>query len=87
MEKHRSTVEQVRSRIEQLYETKTAFRIYHGSTNSTRRANFDRDAIVDVSSLNHVLSIDKKKRTALVEPNVPMDALVRPSSWSFLASQ
>jgi delta24-sterol reductase len=77
MDAHRSTVEQVRLRIEHLYETKTAFRIYHGSTNSTRTANFDRDAIVDISSLNHVLSIDQKKRTALVEPNVPMDALVR----------
>lgn len=77
MEQHKATVETVRSRIQHFYNTKTGFRVYHGSTNSTRHANFDRDSIVDVSSLNHVLSIDREKRTALVEPNVPMDALVR----------
>lgn len=33
--------------------------------------------MVDTSSLNHVLKIDKKTKTALVEPNVPMDALVK----------
>ena len=77
MEQHKATVETVRSRIQHFYNTKTGFRVYHGSTNSTRHANFDRDSIVDVSSLNHVLSIDREKKTALVEPNVPMDALVR----------
>lgn len=77
MEDHRSTVDKVRSRIQHFYDLKAPFRVYHGSTNSTRHADFDRDQIVDVSSLNHVLSIDRNKRTALVEPNVPMDALVR----------
>ncbi|KAF2132308.1 FAD binding domain-containing protein [Dothidotthia symphoricarpi CBS 119687] len=77
MEAHIATVQKVRSRVEHFYATTTPFRVYHGSTNSTRHADFDRDAIVDVSSLNHVLSIDYENRTALVEPNVPMDALVR----------
>lgn len=77
MDAHRATVEKVRSRIQHFYDIKKPFRVYHGSTNSTRHANFDRDAIVDVSSLNHVLSIDTKSMIAKVEPNVPMDALVR----------
>ncbi|KAF1838584.1 FAD binding domain-containing protein [Decorospora gaudefroyi] len=77
MESHQNIVEKVRSRIQHFYQTKTAFRVYHGSTNSTRHADFDRDTIVDVSSLNRVLSIDRDNRTAIVEPNVPMDALVR----------
>ncbi|KAI2478739.1 FAD binding domain containing protein [Pyrenophora tritici-repentis] len=77
MERHKAAVETVRRRIQQFYHARTAFRVYHGSTNSTRHVDFDRDAIVDVSTLNHVLSIDYDKRTALVEPNVPMDALVR----------
>ncbi|KAF2034325.1 FAD-binding domain-containing protein [Setomelanomma holmii] len=77
MDAHEATVGKIRSRIQHFYQTKTPFRVYHGSTNSTRHANFDRDAIVDVSSLNHVLVIDHARRTALVEPNVPMDALVR----------
>jgi delta24-sterol reductase len=77
MDAHRLTVERVRYRIQHFYELKKPFRVYHGSTNSTRYAGFDRDAIVDVSNLNHVLSIDRQKQTAFVEPNVPMDALVR----------
>jgi FAD/FMN-containing dehydrogenase len=77
MDTHKAAVERVRSRIQHFYQTKTAFRVFHGSTNSTRHAGFDPDTIVDVSSLNHVLSIDYEKKTALVEPNVPMDALVR----------
>jgi delta24-sterol reductase len=76
MDAHKATVAKVRSRIEHFYETKSPFRVYHGSTNSTRRANFDRDSIVDVSSLNQVLFIDHERKTALVEPNVAMDVLV-----------
>jgi delta24-sterol reductase len=77
MDAHSIAVEKVRTRVQHFYDLKRPFRVYHGSTNSTRHANFDRDAIVDVSSLNHVLSINPEKRTAMVEPNVPMDALVR----------
>lgn len=76
MERHQATVETVRSRVQHFYATNTAFRIYHGSTNSTRHADFDRDTIVDVSTLNHILSINHDAQTALVEPNVPMDVLV-----------
>ncbi|KAH9868797.1 hypothetical protein J1614_007871 [Plenodomus biglobosus] len=77
MDNHNVAVERVRTRIQHFYANKTPFRVYHGSTNSTRYTNFDGDAIVDVSSLNNVLSIDHAQKTALVEPNVPMDALVR----------
>ncbi|KAH8707060.1 hypothetical protein GQ44DRAFT_629088 [Phaeosphaeriaceae sp. PMI808] len=77
MDTHKAVVEKICATIQQFYNTKTPFRVYHGSTNSTRHASFDRDAIVDVSSLNHVLSINFEKGTALVEPNVPMDSLVR----------
>ncbi|KAF2020354.1 FAD-binding domain-containing protein [Aaosphaeria arxii CBS 175.79] len=75
--RHGRDVEQIRSSISHFYQSKTPFRVYHGSTNSTRHANFQRDAIVDVSSLNHVLHIDVERKTALVEPNVPMDELVQ----------
>lgn len=33
--------------------------------------------MIDTSSLSHVISVDLEKRTALVEPNVPMDSLVK----------
>lgn len=77
MDRHDSAVQTIRSRIAHFYESKTAFRVYHGSTNSTRHANFDRDAVVDVSGLDKIISIDTETKIATVEPNVPMDALVR----------
>lgn len=76
MDAHIAAVKSVSTRVRQFYDTKTAFRVYHGSTNSTRHAGFDSDAIVDVSTLNKIISIDKQARTAIVEPNVPMDRLV-----------
>ncbi|KAF9699089.1 hypothetical protein EKO04_003319 [Ascochyta lentis] len=73
---HDRRVSTLRSRITHFHTTNTPFRIYHGSTNSTRHASFDPSAIIDVSSFNNILSIDASTQTALVEPNVPMDALV-----------
>jgi FAD/FMN-containing dehydrogenase len=32
--------------------------------------------MIDISGLDHILSIDKKAMTAVVEPNVPMDKLI-----------
>ncbi|KAK7947070.1 uncharacterized protein PG986_011391 [Apiospora aurea] len=55
-------------------ERKQGFRIFHGSTNNTRPAHEDR--AIDISPLNRVLKIDPRARTAVVEPNVPMDKLV-----------
>ncbi|KAF1949952.1 FAD-binding domain-containing protein [Byssothecium circinans] len=77
MDAHHDAVEAIAGQVHHFYSNKTAFRVYHGSTNSTRHASFDRDAIVDVSTLNNIISIDREKRTAVVEPNVPMDVLVR----------
>lgn len=36
----------------------------------------DPKKVVDTSRLNHVVSVDTEKQTALVEPNVSMDRLV-----------
>ncbi|KAI1758688.1 hypothetical protein GGR53DRAFT_472098 [Hypoxylon sp. FL1150] len=47
-----------------------------GSTNSTRTVAKSRDNTVDTSALSHVLDIDDVKKTAIVEPIVPMDGLV-----------
>lgn len=73
---HDNRVSALQSRIIHFHSTSTPFRIYHGSTNSTRHASFDPSTIVDVSSFQNILSIDPSTSTALVEPNVPMDALV-----------
>ncbi|KAF2621296.1 FAD-binding domain-containing protein [Macroventuria anomochaeta] len=73
---HDRRVSTLQSRIAHFHSTSTPFRIYHGSTNSTRHASFDPFAIIDVSSFNNILSINASTQTAIVEPNVPMDALV-----------
>lgn len=71
---HKDAVKGIADSVRGFYERNEKFRIFHGSTNSTR--NVQRDKMVDTSSLSHVLSVDTEKRTALVEPNVPMDRLV-----------
>ncbi|KAJ4398061.1 hypothetical protein N0V91_010465 [Didymella pomorum] len=73
---HQRCVEELREKVAHFHSTSTPFRIYHGSTNSTRHVDFDRSQIINVSHLNKVLSIDVSTMTALVEPNVPMDKLV-----------
>lgn len=73
---HDDAVAAVSLRVRHFCEAKQHFRIYHGSTNSTRASQRWRNNTVDTSSLNHVLAVDVNSKTALVEPNVPMDALV-----------
>lgn len=77
MDRHATLVRSVSARIASFHASKTPFRIYHGSTNSTRPMDFEQDHIVDTSELNQVLEFDVDRKTVVVEPNVPMDALVR----------
>jgi len=75
-EAHINKVRRITSEVNNLYHAKTPFRVFHGSTNSTRILLFKKDEMLDVSDLNEVLSINKAAMTAIVEPNVPMDKLV-----------
>src|SRR5277367_2630336 len=77
MERHKEAVAVIASTVLHFYNRKEPFRIFHGSTNSTRPLVLQRNGMVDTSSLNHVLKVDIKAKTALVEPNVPMDKLVK----------
>ncbi|TLS24035.1 hypothetical protein PpBr36_08110 [Pyricularia pennisetigena] len=74
MERHRQAVAKIASSVARFFERKEPYRIFHGSTNTTRPLQHKRH--VDISALNNVLSVDVAKRRALVEPNVPMDRLV-----------
>ena len=74
MDRHHRTVAQVASRVKEFYARKESFRIFHGSTNSTRPNLKKR--VIDISALRNVIQVDKTSKTALVEPNVPMDRLV-----------
>src|SRR3989344_8796993 len=73
---HQQKINRVADRVLYLSSAGTKIRVYHGSTNTTRTLRRRRDEIVDVSDLNRVLKIYPKKRTALVEPNVPMDKFI-----------
>lgn len=74
MEQHRNIVGGVAAAVQGFSERGEPYRIFHGSSNSTRTRVSTNT--IDISALSNVVSIDEKKRTALVEPNVPMDRLV-----------
>ena len=76
METHKNAVAKISAQVKYFHERKKPFRIYHGSTNSTRPSRRQRDQMIDITNLNHVLRVDTEAKSALVEPNVPMDALV-----------
>lgn len=75
MPPHEEVVAQISTTIKALFGRRQSFRIFHGSTNSTRPVHQDRT--VDISALSNVLKVDLSSNTAIVEPNVPMDKLVR----------
>jgi delta24-sterol reductase len=74
MERHHKAVSRIAATVQGHFARKEPFRISHGSTNSTRPNVKKR--VVDISELRNVLKVDTQTRTALVEPNVPMDRLV-----------
>jgi delta24-sterol reductase len=74
---HARSVAAISARVHHFYTHKIPFRIFHGSTNSTRSQAFQPNRMVDTSGLNHVLDVNTAAKTALVEPNVPMDELVK----------
>jgi Delta24-sterol reductase len=76
MDAHDAAVAVIAERIKQFHQKQKPFRIYHGSTNSTRPSEKNSENTVDTSKLNNVISLDKAKKTIVVEPNVAMDALV-----------
>ncbi|KAI4217687.1 MAG: hypothetical protein LQ351_000283 [Letrouitia transgressa] len=76
MQNHRNIVQKIATSVQHYFKGREPFRIYHGSTNSTRQTTHWRENIVDISPLSRVLKVDTNTRTALVEPNVPMDRLV-----------
>ncbi|KAG7286112.1 hypothetical protein NEMBOFW57_008415 [Staphylotrichum longicolle] len=76
MERHKATVSALAASVRALFATRTPYRIFHGSTNSTRPRPSASHKTLDISALRHVLAVDPARRVALVEPNVPMDRLV-----------
>jgi Delta24-sterol reductase len=76
MGSHNEAVSTIAASVRTFYDRKSPYRIYHGSTNSTRQSALTRNGMIDVSKLNRVLHVDTAAKTALVEPNVAMDELI-----------
>jgi hypothetical protein len=76
MHKHNLAVEELEKKIRAFHSHETPFHIYHGSTKSTRRVQFEQNKVVDITGLSTILHIDKGMKTALVEPNVSMGQLL-----------
>lgn len=76
MDSHNAAVQRISSEVRHFFDRKEPFRINHGSTNSTRNLKSKSTNFVNTGDLNKVLHIDTQRKTALVEPNVPMDRLV-----------
>ena len=74
--RHKAAVSRISTQVAQFHKARTPFRIFHGNTNSTRPSIRTLSETVDISDLDHVISVDTERRTCLVEPNVPMDLLV-----------
>lgn len=76
MDEHKTRVQTIATQVKAFHDRGERYRIYHGTTSTTRKTKLDRNAVVDTSRMDHVLHIDEEKLTALVEPNVSMDKLV-----------
>jgi hypothetical protein len=74
IEQHAQTVEAISAAVRGYYERKEKFRIYHGSTNSTRSGR--KKNLLDTSKLKNVINVDVQAKTCLVEPGVSQDRLV-----------
>ncbi|KXH59337.1 FAD binding domain-containing protein [Colletotrichum salicis] len=74
--KHRRRVNIIAAKARRLARDGIKYRIYHKTTNSTRSSTREPEAIIDISGLDQIVSIDKRRRRAGVEPNVSMEALV-----------
>jgi len=72
---HEQRVTRISQSVNRFYKENVPFRIFHGSSNSTRAAA--RQKVVDISDLNHIISVDEVKKTVLVEPGIAMDSLVK----------
>ncbi|KAL8638753.1 MAG: hypothetical protein Q9226_008963 [Calogaya cf. arnoldii] len=74
---HDKTVEDISNTVRNFHKKGVKFRIRHGSTNSTRQTATKGQNFVDTGPLSNILDVEQARQTCLVEPNVPMDQLVK----------
>lgn len=79
MEGHKSNVDRIACQVRSFYERKEGFRIYHGTTSTTRKTKLSYDNVIDTSGFDNVLEVDTNRCVAVVEPNVSMFKLAEQS--------
>lgn len=75
LEEHQAAVKRIQEQVKFFHDQKKHFRVYHGSTSSTRPMSFKRDSIVDTSDMDRLFPVNLETMTVQAEPKVPMDAL------------
>lgn len=75
LQEHQAAVARIQSQVQHFHAQKKHFRVYHGSTSSTRPKQVTKDAMVDLSDMHRLFPVNKENMTVQAEPNVPMDAL------------
>ncbi|QIX01715.1 hypothetical protein AMS68_007232 [Peltaster fructicola] len=73
---HAARIKTISERVKYFYSRNEKFRIYHGSTSTTRATVLSRANTVDTSQMKHVIGVDKANKTITVEPKVSMVELV-----------
>lgn len=76
MDDHKARVRSISKIVSSFHARQQPFRIYHGSTSTTRKTQLSRSNVVDTSKLDHVICVDSEKKTIAVEPNISMEHLV-----------
>jgi delta24-sterol reductase len=75
LNQHDVAVRKLADEVTKFHAAQIPFRINHESRNSTRRRDPSTPQL-HIAHLNHILEVDTNSRTAIVEPNVPLDILV-----------
>jgi len=76
---HAQKVQAIRNQVKKFYKLKKKVRIYHSTTTTTRKINFKKGEIIDISDLNEILEINEKEKYLIAEPNVSMEKLFKES--------
>ncbi|KAI1132074.1 FAD-binding domain-containing protein [Nemania abortiva] len=71
---HQIAVKRIAEAARAFYNQQESYRIFHGSTNSTRPQHHNK--VIDISALSSIIEVNRDSRSVLVEPNVPMDKLI-----------
>lgn len=74
-QEHDKAVVRIQDAVKTFHKAGRKFRVYHGSTSSTRSLDLQRDSMVDTSDMARLFPVDKATMTVKAEPKVAMDEL------------